>query len=537
MKIKMNNNIFSKYLYLSFCFWILSVSTYSQNFQNTDFSKKEIAAVPKYESIKNKLPEPVLEEKQEWVDLYWLAWKIAFSNIKSPQKSSPLVASWIDEGLTDQIFQWDTNLMTMFGRYAFHIFPFIKSNDNFYAAQHADGMICRVINESDGTDHEWGMGENMARAINPPLFGWSEIENYKFSGDKERLKKILPTLENYAAWIEKHRTDNSTPHKLYWSNGQASGMDNTARDNGRPLPRTEGGKHSAYDPMGWVDLSAQMVLFYNNLSFMFDETGNREKAVVYKNLAQEKNNLINQYLWNESTGLYHDVTPAGTQTPWKTVAAFWPLVAQIASPKQAEKLLNNITDTALFWRPLPLPSLAANEKQYDKNGKYWLGSVWAPTSYMVVKGLDTYGYKTVATIIAEKFLNSMHQVYLSTGSIWETYSPEMFMPATNATGQYMCQKDFVGWSGLVPISMLIENIIGLSVNAPQNTVMWNLQQNGRNGLKNLRFGEIKTSLIAEKQIQPDSRTVTVLSNKSYNLYINGVHFTIKPGKNTFTVKH
>jgi len=88
-----------------------------------------------------------------------------FSNLESPPKGSPLVSNWIDEGFWPQIFQWDTNFMTMFGRYANNIFPFINSQDNFYAAQHQNGMICRVINESDGSDHEWGLGHNFARTI------------------------------------------------------------------------------------------------------------------------------------------------------------------------------------------------------------------------------------------------------------------------------------------------------------------------------------------------------------------------------------
>lgn len=515
--------------------FFINTGSFSQNFQNKDFSKKEIIAVPNFEKVKNKLPEPILEENKEWLDLYWLAWKIAFSNIKAPQSSSPLVTSWIDEGLTEQIFQWDTNLMTMFGRYAFHIFPFVKSNDNFYAAQHADGMICRVINELDGTDHEWGQGENLARAINPPLFGWSEIETYMFTGDVSRLKKILPTLEKYAKWIEINRTDSKTEHKLYWSNGQASGMDNTARDNDRTLPLKGGGKHSAYDPMGWVDLSSQMVMFYNHLSFICEKTGEQQKSIYYKNLATNKTELINKYMWNDSTGLYHDITPDCVQTPWKTVASFWPMVAQISSKEQAEKLVANILNPSLFWRPLPLPSLAADEKQYDVNGRYWLGSVWAPTSYMVVKGLNIYGYNETASTIAEKFLNSMYQVYLSTGTIWETYSPEMFMPATNATGKYMCQKDFVGWSGLVPISMLIEDIIGIDVNAPENVITWRIQRKDKHGLKKLRFGKTITSLEISKKQNDTSRIISVISNRPYTLTINNENYQINTGKNSISV--
>ena len=107
---------------------------------------------------------------------------------------------------------------------SFHVFPFIESHDNFYARQHDDGMICRVINESDGADHRWGLGENFARTINPLLFSWAEIEYFKFSGDTTRLANILLPIEKYIDWVETHRKATGTEHELYWSNGQASGM-------------------------------------------------------------------------------------------------------------------------------------------------------------------------------------------------------------------------------------------------------------------------------------------------------------------------
>ena len=102
--------------------------------------------LPRFEEAKAELPSPIWEENPEWVELYWKAWSIAFSNLQAPPPGSPLVANWIDEGLSPQIFQWDTHFMAMFGRYAHHVFPFIESHDNFYARQHEDGMICRVIN-------------------------------------------------------------------------------------------------------------------------------------------------------------------------------------------------------------------------------------------------------------------------------------------------------------------------------------------------------------------------------------------------------
>lgn len=498
--------------------------------------KYEPKPLPLYNNIKGLLPVPVIEDNSEWVDLYWKAWEIAFSNLQSPLESSPLVSNWIDEGLTDQIFQWDTNFMVMFGRYANHIFPFINSHDNFYASQHADGMICRVINEADGADHEWGLGPNYARTINPPLFGWAEIEYYKFTGDKNRLALILPVLEKYAEWIDNNRKDETTVHNLYWSNGQASGMDNTPRDDNRPAPDEFTDKHSAINPMGWVDMSSQMSILYDNLSYICLELGDVDKYHSYRKVANEIANRINKYMWDESTGLYYDITEGGSKTRWKTIASFWPLLAKIASPHQVEKLVENIKDTTTFWRRTPLPSLAADQPFYDINGRYWRGGVWAPTSYMVVKGLNENGNPQLSTKIAEKQMQAMYEVYKSTGTIWELYSPEMYMPATDATGIHMCRPNFVGWSGLIPISMLIENILGFEANGIKSTLKWDLHRRDRHGIENLRFGDIVTSLICERINGNVQRNIFVQSNKAYSLYINDEKYDINKGDNHIVLK-
>lgn len=493
------------------------------------FYKKEYtpAELPTFGESRHLLPSPVWDENPQWVNLYWKAWEIAFSNLKQPPKGSPLVANWIDEGLSPQIFQWDTHFMVMFGRYAAHIFPFIESHDNFYARQHNDGMICRILNEADGVDHHWGLGANYARTINPPLFSWAEMEYFKFTKDTARLAQIITPIEKYIAWVEKNRKATGTEHQLYWSNGQASGMDNTPRDMGRPTP--DGDIHSATDAMGWIDMSSQIKMCYDNLAEICTILGKKREAREYRKKSRALAKRINRYMWDKESGLYYDVDTASVRTPWITTATFWPIIADISSLKQTARLVSAIKNEELFWRPLPLPSLAANQPHYDVRGRYWRGGVWAPTTYMTVKGLQKSGYEELATTIAAKNMANMYDVFERTGTIWELYSPEMPIPATDATGVQTVKPDFVGWSGLIPISMFIENIIGINADAVKNCVEWRSTCATRNGVKGLRFGNVVTSLVREGNI------VTVESNKEYTLIINGKRYKASKGKQTFEI--
>lgn len=494
------------------------------------FSKKEYKSepLPLFIDVKDKIPVPVIEN-DKMKNLYWDAWEIAFKRLKQPEPGSPFVSNWIDEALSPQIFQWDTHFMAMFGRYAHHIFPFINSHDNFYCSQHEDGMINRVINENDGTDHHWGGGPNNARAINPPLFAWAEIETYRVTGDKSRFKLVAESIEKYIDWVEINRCGTDTPHRLYWSNGQASGMDNTPRDNGRPEPGDGWDYHSAIDHMGWVDMSSQMVMAYNDLAYIYDELGEKKKAKKNREKATNISQLINKWLWDESTGLYYDVRPDGTKTELITAATFWPMMAGIANEKQCKKLVDNLTNTELFWRSIPVPTLAANQSDYDKSGRYWKGGVWAPTNYMIAQALNKNGYRNIAVELTYKYLDAISKVYDKTGTFWEVYSPDMYIPSTNASGMHMVEPDFVGWTGLAPISMLIENIIGLDLDASLNQINWYLNLEEKHGIKNLHFNGGIVDLIA-KNVN-DGYLVEFNSTNDLDLVIH-----INGNKSTFKIK-
>lgn len=268
---------------------------------------------------------------------------------------------------------------------------------------------------------------------------------------------------------------------------------------------------------------------YDNLAEICTILGKKREAKEYRKKSRALAKRINRYMWDKKSGLYYDVDTASVRTPWITTATFWPIIADISSPKQTARLVSAIKNEELFWRPLPLPSLAANQPHYDVRGRYWRGGVWAPTTYMTVKGLQKSGYEELATTIAAKNMANMYDVFERTGTIWELYSPEMPAPATDATGVQIVKPNFVGWSGLIPISMFIENIIGINADAVTNCVEWRSTCATRNGIEGLRFGDVVTSLVREGDI------VSVESNKEYTLIINGKKFKVSKGKQTFEI--
>lgn len=453
--------------------------------ESNPFKKEYVRTpLPVFQDCKDKLPIPVIEDNDKWLDMYWAAWSRIFENLRQPYEGSPFVANYIDEGFNDNIFQWDTNFMLLFGKYGHHVFPFIESHDNFYISQHDDGYICREISEKDGSDFIFAHVDN---TMNGPLFGWVEIEYYKFTGDTDRLRKVLPILEKYAEYIEVGRKWTYTRHQLYWQTMLGSGMDNLNRFG-----------------VGWVDMSSQVVMLYSSLIEMSQITGDHKKANEYKLKNDSIKNNINYWMWNEDLGLYCNVNFQAEQIEAKNIAAFWPLIAEIPDKKQAQTLVKQAMDTNTFFRNIPFATLAATEKGYKKYGNYWQGGVWAPTNYMLLKGMEKYGFDKEAYKASCRYLSEVYKDFIETGTFWEFYSPEkgfksyredsIYRGPFDQPGQYWAKPDY-GWSWLIPITILIENVIGITVDGPNNRIYWNINRFDKHGIRQLNIGKQTISLV------------------------------------------
>lgn len=464
--------------------------------------------LPVFEKSRDLLPEPVVDADPGFVEMYWKCWELAFRHMFKPAPGSPLVSNYLDEAFYPNIFQWDSLFMVMFARYGHHVFPAISTLDNFYARQHRNGFIAREIREKDGTDFYYFldyMGTD--NLVNPPLFGWAELESYRLTGDKSRYEAVIPVLESYAAWLDRYRVRAGTSHGLYWQTSLGSGMDNSPRAGS-----------------GWVDMSSQVAMLHRDLAVMLREAGQAARAAEHERKAQEIAARINRFMWSEKDGLYYDVEDDGRQLASKTVASFWPLLAGVASRPQAERLVRNLRDPATFWRTIPFPSLAADQKLYEPLGGYWRGSVWAPTNYMIVKGLERAGYDDFAGEASEAYLRGMYAVFQKTGTVWENYAPDSLSEGGSA------KKDFVGWSGCGPIALLIEDVIGLRPDAAAGTVTWHLRRLDRHGVRRLRFGSTTATFLAEARSSPAEKArITVESDGELTLVVSrgGVRSTMR----------
>lgn len=468
------------------------------------------------------LPIPILDEHPGWLDLYNKTWEIAKTKVRHGTEDNGFVVSYIDEGFKENIFQWDTIFMMMFLRYGYNEFPSIISLDNFYRKQKDNGYICRELCESNGLDY-WAY--NSTVSINPPLFSWAEWEHYRITGDKDRLIQVLPNLMKYFNWIKENRR---WSNGLYWSSDFASGMDNSPRGAKENID-----EKSHYD-LSWIDISSQQAINAKYISLIASELEMYKLSNQYTEEYNELKQLINEKMWCKTDGIYYDLDKYGEFTEVKTIASFWPLLAGIANITQTQKLIQHLQNPQEFWRIHVFPSLSADHPSFKSDGGYWQGSIWAPTNYMVIKGLQYNGFEELATDAAENHIENIYQIYKETGTLWENYAPDMVKQGNPS------KSDFVGWTGCSPISLLIENIIGIRTNASDDLIFWNLNLTEKHGIKNLRFGDNNVTLLCEKREKHNSSAnITIITDSDFNLKIkideNIYYRSFSKGKHNFII--
>lgn len=444
----------------------------------------------------NQLPRPVLESNPDLVTLYYAAWEMAWNKIASGTQDNGFSEQYMDEGFNEQIFQWDTCFMVLFGMYAPGLFPAMASLDNFYRKQEPDGYIQRVYLESDGKKTVLPSKEEPM--INPPLFAWIELRYYELTGDSSRLKRVLPVLIKYFNWIDNNcRSLNGSG--LYYTTQLGSGMDNI------PRPNTE--------QAAWIDFSSQQALAAESIARIAEITGDTKNAKIFREYYSSITQRINKYCWSEKDKFYFDNTRSDTLCNTKHIGAFWTLIAGVADSTRAKSLVSHLRNPAEFWRPRLIPALSADHPDYSPAGHYWRGGIWAPTNYITIKGLEKAGYDKLADAISINYIKNINNIYWNFTpsldsvafeeryqdqyhTIWECYSPESSKPATRWDNTFYSRQDFVGWSGLGPVSLLIENILGIKVKGSENTISWRIHRSDTHGIENLWLRDQRVTLIA-----------------------------------------
>lgn len=383
---------------------------------------------------------------------------------------------FIDAAFSPNIFLWDTCFMCCFAKYHLDELPVYQALDNFYDRIEDDGFICREYRQTG--EALWPKTHPVS--INPPLLAFAEIEIFKVNKNLDRIKKVYPILKkNFQFHVNTYMMEDH----LFIGDTLGMGMDNIPRYP-RDWKPTEGNgmtHHEIGDKLNamiatpevklntfiadymesisgvWnkqgrlVDFSAQMAMYAIQLKEMAETLGKTEDISELEQFHAKVAKAINDKCWSEEDGFYYDLA-LDEKMPRRHIGAYWTLLGKVVPEEKLERFLGYLTDENEFDRTMPLPALSAADPDYVGWGDYWLGGVWAPTSYMVLRGLSAYGKEDLARTIAKKTYANVATVFKATNTFWENYAPDLVSYGLPA------KKDFCGWTGLFPIAMYNEYI-------------------------------------------------------------------------------
>jgi len=430
--------------------------------------------------VKKDFPEIHFYD-QDFVDIYDQSWAWIQDFAQKGTTRNKFQSRYINYPGSETINQFEACVSTFFLVYSNRILPAHPQLDNFYQKQEKDGAIRCEYGVRDGKPV---FPKNNAEGVGPPLFAWAEHNIYHKVGNKKRIKDVMPHLEAYFTWLEEtFKKENG----LYAVPIGATMMHNSPRK-GLKYP---------------IDFNTQQAMNALYMAELGDLLNDKEISFRYKRQYFSLKSRINNMMWNEDDGIYYDLDRNEEQIRVKTIASFWPLIAELPNEAKAEKLIAHLRNPETFGTENPFPSLAADEQEFSEKGMGFRGSVYPPFTFMVIKGLEKYAAYDLARECAIRhlyyMLDTLHPEGKEKGTVWEAYAPRRDGPAQWPGKQGFPREQFLLYSALSTIALMIENVLGLYVSLPRKTVDWIVPTLEIMGIENL---SLKRNLI------------TIMSNKS-----------------------
>ncbi|WP_020496696.1 MGH1-like glycoside hydrolase domain-containing protein [Sciscionella marina] len=325
------------------------------------------------------------------------------------------------------------------------------------------GMLPDVVmytTPSEGTNE---------RNTKPPLGAWAVWQTFRQSHDRAFLREMFPKLLAQHEWWYRNRDHdhdglaeygatvdprNDTEKAQVEAAAWESGMDDAPRfDKGAGL-RVLKNRDAHGTVVGYslnqesVDLNAYLVADKRYLADIARTLGKATQAHRFTEQADSTTKLIRDPMYDMKTGFFYD-TDLATRRPLvergKGTESITPLWTTIATPEQAARVRQSLTDPQQFDTAIPFPTVARNSANFDPNG-YWRGTTWVDQVYFGVRALENYGYRADARTARLKLLSNAAGL-TGDAPIRENYN--------SVTGQGRNATNF-SWSAALLLELLAE---------------------------------------------------------------------------------
>ncbi len=421
---------------------------------------------------------------QDFVDIYDKTWSWIQDFWLDPVTGENSAEGYLLHGSGDTrvIDQFESIFSSFFLVYSNRNYPANHNLDYLYEQQEEDGAIRW---QYDITHSKPITTANNPQGIGIPLFAWAEFNLYHKSANKKRVKEIMPILQKYSTWLE---TNFKHENGLYTVPLEATGMFNSPRGDATFL----------------VDYNSALAVNSLYMSALGDILNDKDLSFQYKRAYFSLKTRINSLMWDQDTGFYYDLDKNENQLKRKTIAGFWPLIAEIPNEEKADLLIAHLTNPNEFGTEHPFPTLSADDPDFSEDGEAFCGSVYPAFNFMILKGLEKYQRWDLARESAIRHLYFIldgifpEGSHSAKGDLYEAYLPCKEGFAKYSKDSNFPKKHYIHTAGLSAIALMIENVIGLSISLPRKTVDWIIPNLEIMGIENLSLKRNMVTILSSK---------------------------------------
>ena len=360
---------------------------------------------------------PVPEKHQAFAQVTWYNLWSSYVRAQDVYKTDVMLMS---KKHMSSVWTWDHCFNALSVAYA----DCRKALDQFFIPfwkQNESGVLLDMFNP--GMDIVWGVTK-------PPIHGWcfNKIMD-RYDLDEETLKTAYGFLEKWTAWWMNYRDEDGDGIPAY-PQGCDSGWDNAT------IFTTKGRFIES------ADLSSFLVLQMRCLARIAEKLGNTEARNSWLKQSEELLDRMIRHFWNGKamvptiSGKHEPIEGTGCLLNYMALVLGDLLPREIADTLVKDMMNHNLTAYGLATE-------APDSDMYEYNG-YWRGPIWAPSTYLIVDGLNRMGKTEEAKLIAKRFVDMC--AFVAEGN-YENFDP--------LTGKGLCAPGYT-WTASVYMCLLWE---------------------------------------------------------------------------------
>ncbi|HEX4389263.1 MAG TPA: trehalase family glycosidase, partial [Steroidobacteraceae bacterium] len=245
-----------------------------------------------------------------------------------------------------------------------------------------------------------------------------------------------PRDESYRMDVELARSSQRAPKQLYRDIRAAaeSGWDFSSRwlADGHTLASI------ATTQIVPVDLNSLLFGLEGAIQLGCERAQDAPCAREFAQRAARRRAAVDRYLWDEAAGAYLDFQRTrAARLPGVSAATLYPLFTGMSSAQQASAVAATVRKVLLKPGGIVTTPLETGQQWDAPNG-------WAPLQWIGVSGLERYGAKPLAEVIACRWMLNVNDVYAKRDKLVEKY--DVLAPGrVGGGGEYPLQDGF-GWT-------------------------------------------------------------------------------------------